>query len=273
MNPTLPAPLDVKLMNWTATALFMGCALLVLAAGTRWVLRHPAFAIHRIVVQGELAHNNAVTLRANVAPSLTGNFFTVDLDAARAAFEQVPWVRRAQVRREYPGSLRVVLQEHEAVAFWGPDTGSAMVNSRGEVFEANPGDVEQEDLPRLKGPQGHSAEMLAMVRLLQPVFEPMGMAVEELELSGRGGWRATLDTEAVVELGGGTPAEVVQRTQRFVRTLTQVAAQYRRRADALESADLRHFDGYAVRLRGVTTVSPEAAAKVAARAAAPAARR
>jgi cell division protein FtsA len=40
--------------------------------------------------------------------------------------------------------------------------------------------------------------------------------------------------------------------QRFVSTLTQVASQIRRRADALESADLRHGDGYALRLRGVT---------------------
>ncbi|MBO9678514.1 MAG: cell division protein FtsQ/DivIB [Acidovorax sp.] len=264
MNPTLPAPLDVKLMNWTASALFVGCALLVLAAGARWALRHPVFAIHRIVVQGELVHNNAVTLRANVAHSLAGNFFTVDLGAARAAFEQVPWVRRAQVRREFPGALRVELQEHDAVAFWGPDTGSALVNSRGEVFEANAGDVEHEGLPRLHGPQGQSAEVLAMYRLLQPVFEPLGLSVEELELTGRGGWRATLDSEALVELGGGTPGEVVQRTQRFVRTLTQVAAQYRRRADTLESADLRHTDGYAVRLRGVTTVSPDAAAKAVA---------
>ena len=33
-----------------------------------------------------------------MAPVLTGNFFTVDLKAAKAAFEQVPWVREAQVR-------------------------------------------------------------------------------------------------------------------------------------------------------------------------------
>jgi len=62
-------------------------------------------------------------------------------------------------------------------------------------------------------------------------------------------------------LGGGTPQEVVERTQRFARTLTQVAAQYQRRADALESADLRHAGGYALRLRGVTTVTAQAAAK------------
>ena len=92
--------------------------------------------------------------------------------------------------------------------------------------------------------------------LLAPVFRPLGLDMDTLELSGRGGWRVTLDTDAVVELGGGSPQEVVQRTQRFTRTLTQVAAQYGRRADALESADLRHAGGYALRLRGVTTVVP-----------------
>ena len=265
MNQTLPAPLDVKLMNLTASVLFVGCAMAVLAAGAWWVLRYPGFAIARIVVQGELVHNNAVTLRANVAPHLVGNFFTVDLRAAREAFEQVPWVRRAQVRRVYPGSLRVELQEHDAVAYWGPDTGSALVNSQGEVFEANVGDVEQEGLPRLQGPAGTSAEVLQMYGLLEPVFQPLGLEVEELELTGRGGWRATLDSEAVVELGGGTPQEVVQRTQRFVRTLTQVAAQYGRRVDTLESADLRHAGGYALRLRGVTTVSADATGATAVR--------
>ena len=206
-------------------------------------------------------HNNAVTLRANVAPQLAGNFFTIDLRAARAAFEQAPWVRKALVRREFPGGLRVELQEHDAVAYWGGESGSALVNSQGEVFEANVGDVEQEGLPRLLGPQGSSVQVLQMHGLLQPLFEPLDLAVEQLELTGRGGWRATLDSGAVVELGGGTPQEVVDRTQRFARTLTQVAAQYQRRADALESADLRHAGGYALRLRGVTTVAAQAAAK------------
>jgi cell division protein FtsQ len=263
MKQTLPAPLDVRLMNWTATVLFVGFAVLVLAVSARWVLRHPTFSINRIVVQGDLTHNNALTLRANAAHSIVGNFFTVDLAAARTAFESVPWVRLAQVRREYPGSLRVVLQEHDAVAYWGAEGGSSMVNVQGEVFEANTGDADHDDLPRLIGPVGHSSEMLAMYRSLQPIFEPLGIELSELELSARGGWRLTLDTDAVIELGGGPTGDVVHRVQRFTRTLTQVAAQYRRRPDALESADLRHTDGYAVRLRGVT-VTTDAAQKAAA---------
>ena len=260
MTDTLPAPLDVRLMNQTAAVLFMACIVLVLAAGAWWALRHPAFAIGRIVVEGDLVHNNAVTLRANVAPQLVGNFFTIDLRTAREAFEQAPWVRSAQVRRQYPRTLHVVLQEHNAVAHWGPDTGSAMVNSYGEVFEASADDAEDDDLPRLQGPQGQSAQVLQMYGLLQSAFGTLGMPVKALELSGRGGWRATLGGGAVVELGGGAASDVERRAKGFVGTLTQVAAQYGRKPDALESADLRHTGGYAVRLRGVTTVAPGAAA-------------
>lgn len=254
---TLAVPLDVRLMNLMASLLFAGCALSAVAAGAWWALRHPAFAIARIVVQGDLAHNNAVTLRANVAPQIAGNFFTVNLRNVRSAFEQVPWVRSAQVRREYPRTLRVQLQEHRAVAHWGPESGSSMVNSEGEVFESNGVDAELDDLPRLMGPVGTSEQVLAMEQALLPVFEPLGLELSGLELSTRGGWRASFDGDAAIELGSGTPPEVVQRTRNFAETLTRVAAQFGRRADALESADLRHTGGYALRLRGVSTVATQ----------------
>jgi cell division protein FtsQ len=74
-------------------------------------------------------------------------------------------------------------------------------------------------------------------------------------LTARGSWELELDNDGAVELGRGTPEEVVARTQRFVQTLNQAASRYGRRPDALVSADLRHGDGYAVRLRGVSTTS------------------
>ena len=263
MSDSLPVPFDVKLMNMAASALFMLCGVAVLAAGAWWVLRNPAFAIGGIVVQGEVTHNNAVTLRANAAPRLQGNFFTVNLGAEREVFESVPWVRKAVVRREFPNQLRVQLQEHQAVAHWGREDQSTMVNSFGEVFEANVGDVEQDDLPRLYGPAEHAAEVLAMYRRLTPLLAPLDTTLEELWLSSRGGWRGVLDSGATLEFGSGTPEQVEAVTQRFVHTLTQVTSQYGRRVDALESADLRHNEGYALRLRGVTTISAEAAAKPA----------
>lgn len=258
MSNALPTPFDVKLMNLAATALFSVCLVLLLAAGLWWALRHPLFAVAGITVQGDVTHNNAVTLRANVAPRLAGNFFTVNLAAAREAFEGVPWVRKAEVRREFPNRLRVRLEEHRAVALWGSDSEARLLNSFGEVFEANVGDVETDDLPRLAGPDDQSAQVLAMYRALAPLFEPLDLAIETLTLTVRGSWQLELDTHAVLELGRGTPQEVTVRTQRFVQTLNQVTSRYGRRPEALMSADLRHGDGYAVRLRGVATTADAA---------------
>lgn len=261
MNSSLQPPVDVRLMNITATVLFAVGAALLLAALLWWAVRHPLFALGAIRVEGEVTHNSAATLRANVAPRLSGNFFTVDLAKTRATFESVPWVRQAVVRREFPNRLRVVLQEHRPVAYWGAEGDPRLVNSFGEVFEANLGDVEHEQLPRLAGPEGQAAQVLAMYQALAPLFSPLELEVEQLALTPRGSWQLALDTGAVVELGRGTPAEVVPRAERMVRTLTQVTSKYGRRPDDLVSADLRHGDGYAVRLRGVGTVGADAQKK------------
>ncbi len=256
----LDAPLDVRLMNVTASYLFLGAWLLVLGFALLWVLRHPAFSIGRIVVEGELAHNSAVTLRANVAPYLTGNFFTIDLGKAQDVFEQVPWVRRAEVRRAYPNSLWVRLHEHEAEAYWGADTGTAMVNTLGEVFEANLGELEREGMPRLAGPEGSAPEVLGMYYALQPLFAALSLEIDVLMQRDHGSWWLQLDNGAHIELGAGKTEAVLQRSQRFVRTLAQVLQQYQRQAVALQSADLRYPDGYALRLQGVTTLPREAGA-------------
>jgi cell division protein FtsQ len=255
-------PLDVKLMNLTARVLLLGFVLLTLGAFGAWVARHPVFAIQGVSVFGDTQHNNAVTLRAQVAPYVSGTFLTIDLAAVRQAFELVPWVRRAVVRREFPNRLKVILQEHQAVGYWGTEGESTLINSYGEVFEANLGEVEQEVLPRLNGPKEQSAQVLSLYRALQPQFESHEMTIEQFELTGRGNWRAQLDSGATIELGRGTEEDIAARTRQFLGTLTQVTARYGRSASALESADLRHEQGYALRLKGVSTlVSAEQTSK------------
>lgn len=254
MTSAVATPIDVKLMNMTALVLGVAFVALCAVAMVRWVSRLPLFEIQGILVSGDVSHNNSATLRANVISRLSGTFFTVDLGGVRAAFESVPWVRRAVVRRDFPNRLRVDLQEHQPVAYWGLEGEARLLNSHGEVFEANVGEVEQELLPRLSGPEGQAAEALAMYKALADMFEQTGLPIEELNLSNGGSWRVLIDTGAPIELGRGNATEVESRAQRFLKTLTQVTSRYGRQPAALESADLRHENGYAIRLRGVSTV-------------------
>ncbi len=250
MNQALQVPLDVKLMNATSVVLGLVFVGMLLALLSSWLMHQNLFRLTAIKVAGDLSHNNAVTLRANVVPRLSGNFFTADLARTQAAFESVPWIRRALVQREFPNRLRVLLQEHQAIALWGLEGDARLVNSYGEVFEANQGDVESDDLPLLSGPQGQAGLVLQAYRRLLPVFGAADAKLEQLELTGRGSWRAKLDDGAVIELGHGSLDEIDARAQRFVATLEQVASKFDRK---LESADLRYPNGYAIKLRGITT--------------------
>ncbi len=250
----LPLPADVRLMNAVANTVFVLAGVGAMAAGVAWLLRTPMFPIRSIQLEGELARNSVPTIRANATPKLAGNFFSMDLQRGRQAFESVPWVRRAVVRRIWPDRLAVRLEEHHAAALWDGEEGAEkLVNSHGEVFEANLGDVEDDNLPTLSGPEGSAATMLALYQRVQEALVPLDLAVDHLHLSGRGSWRADLDSGATLELGRGSPDELVARTERFVRTLNVVTERWHA---PLEYADLRHTDGYAVRLRGVSTTSP-----------------
>lgn len=256
MNPTAPLPLDVRLMNGVAAAIFAAAIATLLVAGVLWLTRMPWFTIRAVQLDGDLARNSVPTIRANAMPRLQGNFFSLDLQRARAAFESVPWVRHAVVRRVWPDRLAVRLEEHRPVALWQSDEENPLlVNSFGELFEANVGDVEDDRLPVFDGPAGSSAAMWAMLQRLQPVLSAHEFALKRLALSARGSWRGETEDGQVIEFGRGSEDEVVVRTERFVRTLPQVTARYRK---PLLSADLRHADGYALRLEGVSTVAPAA---------------
>jgi cell division protein FtsQ len=140
---------------------------------------------------------------------------------------------------------------------WGNEGDARMVNQQGELFEANVAEADVERMPRLIGPDAQSAEVLGLYRLLSPMFGQLRFELSSLELTARGSWRAHLEGGSVVELGRGQAPQVQERVQRLTQTLTQVASRYGRRVSAMESADLRHDNGYALRLRGVSTLDTQ----------------
>ena len=264
-QPAVTQPFDVRVMNATASVVFMAAFVLALAAVVMWGLRNPAFAIVRIVVDGQPAHSSALAVQTQVVPSLQGNLFTVDLDAARAAFERMPWVRHATINRVFPNTLEAKLEEHVPIAYWvQEEAGSLMINSFGEVFEANRGEIEHENLPSLSGPTGQSAKVLDMYRRLKPLLDEHGVALRGVFLDGRGNWQAIVGKDGHLELGVGSADELQARLARFLLSLPQALEPMQRRVADLEYADLRYANGYAIRLKGVIT-GPNAGEKAKSR--------
>lgn len=248
-------PLDVRLMTVVTRGLVVVFVLLCLGTAGAWVARHPAWTVRAISVQGDVSHQDEVGLRAQLASplrKLPGSFLTIDLQRVRQLFEAVPWVRHAQVQRVFPNGLRVTLEEHQVAAWWGQSGSGQLVSQRGEVFDASPD--EGDGLPELAGPVEQAPQILRLYQLLTTELEKLQMGLVRLELDERGSWRAELDNRARLELGRGSPEDILSRTQRFTATLGRLTQRY---PGTLQSVDLRYPNGYALRVQGVTTVTDD----------------
>lgn len=248
---------NVRLLNAIASALVALCVLAALAAGGRWLIQRPIFTLKAIQIDGDVEHINGPTLRANAVARLKGNFFTIDLDAARAAFEAVPWVRHASVRRVWPNQLAVTLEEYKPLATWND---GRLVSVDGELFAANLAEAEDEGkLPDFSGPPGSEKDVTARYYDFVKWFEPLNMKPEAVSLSARYAWALKLAGGMQVALGRErNPETLLTRSRRFVQAYPQVAARW---GNQIEYADLRYPNGFAVRAAGMRFLSDAEAKK------------
>lgn len=206
-----------------------------LAAGS-WLLRSSLFPVRVVEVSTPLEHVSRQDLQAVLAHYAAGNFFAARIDEVRAAAEQVPWVRRASVRRVWPDRLAVTIEEHVAFARWGSE---ALVNTQGERFVA-PSDAA---LPLFIGPPGSEAEITRRYARFVETLAPLGSPLERVVLSARHGWQLRLANGLQITLGRDVDA-ADDRLTRFVEAYARGGSM---RADVV---DLRYPNGFAVRTRG-----------------------
>lgn len=232
---------DAKQMNALAATLAVLAALGLVVALATHAVRQSAFAFDEVVVTTPLNRANGAHLEAVVRAELSGTFFTMDLARARSALARVPWVRDVGLRRQWPSRLEVTIEEHEPLARFND---GEFVNTRGEVFQAE----SRDELPRFVGPELRAAEMTERYRAWSDALRPLSLAVAELRLSPRGGWRVRAvsgETALTLELGR---EDADARLARFVAAYRTTIGTLQRSGTRIEVVDLRYRNGYAARV-------------------------
>lgn len=228
---------NAPLLRGIANLLFGISFALVLYGTVRYVLRLPVFPLHTVELTAEPQRVPTELLEKVVREQVSGNFFTVDLEKTREAFEKLPWVRKVSVRRKFPWSLEVEVEEQVALAHWN---GSALVNTHGEVFMGNTEQV----LPAFIGQPDTSMQVTQLYGELSEVLKPLHQQIEQISLSPRFAWQVKLDRGMVLELGR---EEMQERLSRFVKVYPYSLAAMARPANHV---DLRYRNGFAAYLPG-----------------------
>jgi cell division protein FtsQ len=230
------------LMNVLSDLLLVVAAAALLVAVVVWGIRLPLFPLRDVVVMHELQEVRRSEIERSLTGLLLGNFFSVNLDALRQSLEKLPWVRHADIRRQWPSRLEVRLEEHQPAAYWG-EGATHLVNTFGEVFTASLSrDLR---LPQLGGPVGSSAEVLRYYKEFSRTLQPIGRSPEQVVLSPRLAWFLKLEDGMFVELGREqAKAPISVRMQRFVEYYPVLSDSQRLRPIAV---DMRYPNGFALR--------------------------
>jgi len=193
-KPPIPAGTRVRMAaadwrNRHRAALQVISVLTVLGcvATSGWYLRQGVlhafshFPIQQVSVMGELTHVDRAALGAALQPYMEDNFFAIDLDAVRETMESFTWIDSADIRKEWPHTLKVTLNERVPVANWGK---KQFLSAKGEIFFAenvqpNP------NLPTFIG-MAEQAPLIAdhYVRM-QSVLRVAGLSIQTLEMTDR----------------------------------------------------------------------------------------
>lgn len=234
---------DARALNAMALVL-AGVALAFLAwGGVAWLVRQPAFAIRDIVVTTPLARASGAHVESIVREELSGTFFTLDLERARRALGEVPWVRGVALRRQWPHRLEIAVEEQTPFARWND---AALVNTTGEVFMAD----WNGDLPQFNGPDGQSKTMTERFREFAAALAPLALTVRGLTMSPRGGWQiaaAGAGGPMTLDLGRDDPSG---RLARFIGAYDRTIGALARAGRGVEQVDLRYRNGFAARVPG-----------------------
>ncbi len=225
-NPTL--------LKHTSTALLMMSAVLVLVSALHYALHLPTLLpIRSVKLVAAPTKVDAEQVLQVVRDNVHGNFFTVDINVLRSELEKLTWVRQVNIRRDFPNTLSVELEEHQALAHWN---NQALVNTQGEIFNA----PSSETLPVFVGQAGESAQVAEQYALCNQQLAAVHLQVEGIAQSARFAWQLHLNNGMVLELGS---SQMQARLARFVAVYPYSLVTQQ---NIVKTVDLRYRNGFAV---------------------------
>ncbi len=238
-----------------AAAIILPIGFMVLLA-VDYIYRPGSFKISEVQYEGVFERVEHREIDEITRGAMYGNFFTVNLDYVRSRLESEPWVKRAAIRREWPGKVVVRVFEHQPVMRWKNEAWVSSSAQKIAVRSSELNDPTFKSLVSLSGGDGDSRIEPIMMKANQwgSRLQAYDLHLSGLERTDSGAW--TLTVESSVRLNADTRRVIKkQETQvllgsdrvkeRFERLLRMVE-QNGQLLSASKVIDVRYPNGVAI---------------------------
>jgi cell division protein FtsQ len=233
---------DAGAIRRLSTWLYTLAAIALFAAVIVFVVYSSLFPVRKVQIDGKLSQVSHAQLQYIAEHGITGNLFTVDVHQIKQSFEQLPWVKKAEVRRFWPDKLEITVVERQALARWDKN---GLIDADGVWFDGNTDEV----LPTFEGGQGTELQMATMYNKLKPIFAKVNLTIDSLQLAERGAWQVKLDNGVLLKFGR---KDVLKRAEVLALFWS---SQLEAQQSNIEYIDLRYSNGFV--LKAKTQISSE----------------
>lgn len=218
--------------------LVVGVILVVIVWNVYTLHQRNDFALEKVKVVATYEHLDSKMLQNIIESCVSTNFFDVDTANLRRELLRLPWVYRVSIRRKWPDTILVNIEEQKAIAQWKDE---ALLNIDGMLFTP-PKETFPVGLPLLNGPEDDIQEVVNNYRKMEAMLETLGFKITQLAVDEQYVWRVTLNTEGNILLNSDN---VLEDLQKFVDIYPKIIANHPN--EVIEMVDLRYKDGMAVK--------------------------
>lgn len=213
-------------------------ATLVIAVKWYQKMQHPsAQPFAHVKLEGELVNLSKTLFMQKIITGVDKGYFALDLRTLKQTLEKEPWVYDVDLRRAWPDTLIVRVEEQVPIAFWGE---GGYLNKYGEQFELR-GERVPQQLPHLAGTPGREKQLIKDFLAYDEVLASVDLRLVQLSEDARLDQRLLLADGTVIALGRDRRQERVTRfSEIYGKQLGDVAAN-------IHSLDLRYNHGFSVR--------------------------
>lgn len=226
---------------WFAPQRLLGFALLatllsVVAVLGYFALQQYQRPFDKVAVTGSYQFVDRAQLKSLVKSQTEAGFFALDILGLKKSLEEMAWVKQADVSRQWPGVLNIVIEEQKAKYYWG---NKGYFNAQGELFMVEKL-IDVGDLPVIDCSQNLAAKTVKNFQQIDALLQTKDISIKRLSFDAAAGISLMTDRGFQLYLGNNNYQAKVDR---FLFALEKGLAQ---KLDSVASVDLRYSNGLAV---------------------------
>lgn len=183
-----------------------------------WLLKPDTLPFEKIVLLNQLQAQDAEQLQLVASKAIDGGFFSQDIAQLREAIEKLPWVESVSIRKKWPQTLQLAINERQPIARWLSMDEKAikpqhwqkkwhsqrMLSLKADIFDAPMNKKQSAKFSNyrlLVGPESLAAKVLSECEQIAKKLSETQLEVKVCGLDLRRSWWVLLDQGFELRLG------------------------------------------------------------------------